>query len=116
IDGTVSAVGDVLLAAGGHLATTARGIVLTSTGAIDIRSNAFGMVQGSELSATLGQILINVTDNAYLTKIDGGYQGAETAISITAGGDATLDGLATATGDISLTVGQHLATTARGIV
>src|SRR5690606_39473995 len=99
-----------------YLATSARGIVQTSTGAIDIRSNSFGMVQGSELSATLGQILINVTDNAYLTKIDSGYQGAEAAISIAAGGDATLDGPATAAGDISLTVGQHLATTERGIV
>src|SRR5690606_35476436 len=116
LDGLATATGDISLTVGQHLATTARGIVRTSDGMINVQAGSFGMTQGSELSAALGRILINVADDAYLTKIDSGYQGAEAAISIATGGDATLDGPVTAAGDINLTVGQHLATTERGIV
>ncbi len=88
IDGSVSALGQIDLAAGGRWVVSGQAAIHSTTGMIEVSAASLKMIDGATMTADIGRIAITTTGNALVTGISSGASdsGGHSAVEIVSGG------------------------------
>jgi hypothetical protein len=85
IDGLVETAGTINLATGGRTLFTAIGDVHSVAGLVDINSASLKMLNGAQIRADAGQVIVDTDEDALVTGITSG-SGSADAVKVVAGG------------------------------